>query len=283
MAALGFLRWFGFDSKFYYPNDRIYLRPEDLGLRYEDVSFSTRDGLRLHGWFLPAEGTPRGLVVHFHGNAANITAHLTLVEWLPRNGYHVLMFDYRGYGRSAGRVTRAGTILDGHAAIDYALKRPEVAGLPLLVYGQSLGGAVAIVVAVEHPEVAAVVVESTFGSYRAIAARHVQQLVFSPWLARGVASFVISAGNDPKDFVAKLAPRPLLVITAGADTICHPELGRSLFDAAAEPKTFWQAEGAEHLALLETHDQELMRRILEFFEQATVSAPPGVSGARELP
>lgn len=273
MAALGLLRWFGLDRKFYYPSDKIYVRPEELGLRYEDVSFQTRDGLRLHGWFLPAEGAPRGLVVHFHGNAANITAHLTLVEWLPRHGYHVLMFDYRGYGRSEGRVTRTGTILDGHAALDYARQRPEAAGLPLLAYGQSLGGAVAVVVAAQRPEVAAVVAESTFGNYRGIAARHVQQIVFSPWLARGVANFVISAGDDPEDVVARLAPRPLLVITAGSDKICYPELGRALFDAAAEPKTFWQAEGAEHLALLETHDQELMRRILDFFEQATRSAP----------
>ena len=271
VVALGFVIWYlifvGFDGKFYYPNTTIYDRPEMFGLDFEQVSFRTRDGLKLAGWFFPAQGQSHGTVIHFHGNAANITAHLSLVSWLPDEGYNLLMFDYRGYGESEGKVTRAGTIMDGHTAIDYVLGRPDVQGRPLFIYGQSLGGAVGIVVAAERPEVQAVVAESPFSGYRRIAARHVRQLVFSKWLAKGIATLTVSSGYDPLDVVEQLAPRPLLVIVAGEDEICFPELGRELFAAAGEPKEFWLAFGAVHLGILSEHYSELRERVTLFFEK----------------
>lgn len=267
-VIIGYPLLVGFDGCFYYPNDAVYYHPETFGLDYEAVRFKTADGLTLAGWFLPATGEPQGTVIHFHGNAANITNHIVLVEWLPRHGYNVLMFDYRGYGESEGKVTRTGTIRDGHAAIDYALSRPDVRGRPLFAYGQSLGGAVAVVVAAERPEINAVVAESAFSGYRRIAARVARRLVFSQWLANGLAALTVSAGHDPIDVVDQIAPRPLLVIVAGADEVCFPELGRELFEAAAEPKEFWLAPGAGHLGILEDHDQELMERITQFFQRA---------------
>lgn len=259
----------GFDSCFYYPDDRVYLRPEELRLAYEPVRFSTRDGLTLAGWFFPAEATPRGTVVHFHGNAANISNHLPLVEWLPRRGFHLLMFDYRGYGESEGRVTRAGTILDGHAALDYALRRTETRGLPLFVYGQSLGGAVAVVVAAERPEVRAVVAETTFGGYREIAAAHARRMFLFDWLARLIVRLTISSGHDPLEVVGRLAPRPLLVIAADRDHLCFPHLGRQLYEAAKEPKEFWLAERATHMGVLDEYPLELPQRLVDFFTRAT--------------
>lgn len=266
LAVIGYLKFVGLDGKFYYPNDKVYFQPNELGLEHEDVTFRTEDGLTLSGWFLPARGTARGLVVHFHGNAANITGHIGLVHWLPDAGYHVLMFDYRGYGKSEGRVTRAGTIRDGHAALDYARSRPEAEGLPLLVYGQSLGGAVAIVVAADRPEVDAVVAESTFGSYRGIAALHARQLVYFDWLGRGLARIAISDGYDPIDVVQRIAPRPLLIIAAENDEICFPELARELYDAAGEPKSFWLAPGAEHLGILDVCAEDLQQRVKALFD-----------------
>lgn len=258
----------GFDSWFYYPSRTTYDSPADYGLTYEDVNFETADGLTLHGWFLPAQGTPRGVIVHFHGNAANVTAHVALVAWLPPAGYHVLMFDYRGYGRSEGRVNRAGTVRDGHAAVDYALTRPEAQALPLYAYGQSLGGAVAIVVAAERPELRAVVAESPFDSYRHIAARHASQLLFSRAVGRAAARLTVSAGHDPVDVVGKLSPRPLLVIAAERDTICFPELAQALYDAAGEPKEFWRAPGSEHLSITMDHTGAVIERMRRCFARA---------------
>ena len=269
LGAIGYLKFVGLDSQFYYPDDKVYTSPAELRLASEDVTFTTSDGVRLHGWFLPATGTAKGVVVHFHGNAANISNHLPLVWWLPEAGYHVLMFDYRGFGQSEGKVTRAGTVRDGHAALDYALSRPEARGLPVFFYGQSLGGAVAIVVAAERPEVRAVVAESSFGSYRGIAARHARRMVGLNWLSRLMAAAAISSGYDPLDVVARIAPRPLLVIGAEQDEICFPDLSRELYEAAGEPKSFWLAPRAGHLAILNEHPQELPRRITAFFHEAT--------------
>jgi uncharacterized protein len=269
LLAAGYLKFVGLDSKFYYPDDVAYVEPAQLGVCYEDVHFRTADGLTLHGWFLPASTAPaKGVVVHFHGNAANVSAHLALVSWLPERGYHTLLFDYRGFGKSEGRVSRAGTIRDGHAALDYVLAREDPRGLPVFFYGQSLGGAVAMVVAAERPEVAGVVAESTFSGYRKIAALHVQRLVRVGWLARALATVAISGGHDPIDVVGRLSPRPVLVIGAENDQICFPEMSRELFEAAGEPKWFWLAPRAEHLGILEEYPRELPERICGFFEGA---------------
>ncbi len=268
LFVIGYLKFVGLDGKFYYPDRKPYDRPEDYDLAYQDVSFPTADGLKLHGWFLPAEGKPRGAVLHLHGNAANVSAHVGLIDWLPRAGYHVLMFDYRGYGRSEGKVTRAGTIRDGHAALDYLLSRPETQGLPVFAYGQSLGGPVAIVVAAARPEIRAVVAESPFSSYRGIAARHIVRLVRAEWLAKLLAAVTISDGYDPIAVVSRLAPRPLLVIAAENDQICFPEQARELYAAAAEPKSYWLVPGAEHLAVSIDARDELTERVSTLFAQA---------------
>ena len=268
LLIIGYPLIVGLDGCFYYPNDKVYHRPETFGLDYEDVRFPTRDGLTLAGWFMPAEGEPRGTVIHFHGNAGNITGHLPLVWWLPGRGYNLLMFDYRGYGESEGRVTRAGTITDGHAAIDFALSRADVRGRPLFVYGQSLGGAVGTVVAAERAEVAAVVAESTFSGYRRIGAAYARRLLYFKWLGKALATVTLSDGYDPIDFVGRIGPRPLLVVVAGSDKTCFPELGRELYDAAGQPKEFWLVPGAEHLGIDEHHSREQIERITSFFERA---------------
>jgi fermentation-respiration switch protein FrsA (DUF1100 family) len=267
--AVGYLVFVGFDSKFYYPDRTVYDQPEAFGLVSEDVRFPTRDGLTLHGWFFPAQGEARGTVVHFHGNAANVSAHLGLVAWLPGEGYNLLMFDYRGYGESEGKVTRAGTIADGQAALDYALSRSDVRRRPLFFYGQSLGGAVAIVVAADRPEVTAVVAESTFSGYRRIAVEHLRRLVAFKWLAQGIVGLCISSGYDPIDALPRLAPRPLLVIVGGRDEICFPELGRELFAAAGEPKELWEVPEAQHLGVLAEDYSGLIKQITQFFERAS--------------
>ncbi len=269
LAIIGSAFFVGCDSFFYYPSDRVWQTPPQLGLRHEDVQFQTADGLTLHGWFLPAERQPaRGSVLHFHGNAENITAHLVLVEWLPRRGYNVLMFDYRGYGQSEGRVTREGTIRDGHAALDYLLSRPDIDPNRIVAYGQSLGGAVATVVTAERPEIRGLVLESTFSSYRGIAALHIPIGQLLPGPARWLAAALISSGWDPIDYIARVSPRPVLVIGAERDGICFPQLSRELFDAAGEPRRFWLVPDAAHLDVLSEAGTELERRVVELFEQA---------------
>lgn len=263
----------GCDDKFYYPNNKIYDMPEDFGLAYEDVTFETADGLKLHGWFLPARGQPKGTVIHFHGNAGNISAHVGLVAWLPPSGFNVLVFDYRGYGRSEGKVTREGTILDGRAALDYVLTRKDVDKTRVFALGQSLGGAVATVVAAERTEIRAVVLDSAFSSYRRIAAEHLRRLLRFNLPARFLAGSLISSNYDPIDVVAEIAPRPLLIFASGADEICFPELGRELFDAASEPKEFILTPGASHMEVFVSNLNDAQGKVLQFLESASRDAP----------
>lgn len=274
VLVLGVLVLRGCDGLFYHPSRTVWVTPQELGLASEDVWFESASGARLHGWFLPAEGAPRGTLVHFHGNAENITNHLPLVEWLPRRGFSVLMFDYAGYGRSTGSPTRAGTVRDGHAALDYVLRRPDVDPARVGFYGQSLGGAVALVVAADRPEVRSLVIESSFGDYRGIAALHLRRLIPSTAVARWITNRLVSDGADPLDVIAQVAPRPLLVIAAGDDAVCFPELSRELFEAAREPKAYWVAPGAAHLGILDAAGSELERRVSDWFSRTLQPPSP---------
>ena len=273
LVALAIMLVMGCDGCFYFPSREIVYTPETFRLDYEEVRFKTSDGVELWGWFLKADGPPKGTVLHFHGNAQNISTHIVESYWLPRYGYNVLLFDYRGYGKSQGRVTRAGTVLDGHAAVDYLLSRDDVDPKRLVMFGQSLGGAVGLAVAAERPEIAAMVVDAAFGDYRRVATRHVRKaLLFEP-LAALLVKMLISEGHDPIDLLDRLAPRPLFVIASGKDRICYPDLSRELFDAAHEPKQFCLVEDAAHLGMIQTAGLEAERRITDFYEQALSPAP----------
>jgi uncharacterized protein len=271
-GAVGYTAVVGFDGFFYYPDHRVYYTPDQFQLAFEDVTFRASDGVQLSGWWLPAAGQPKGTVVHFHGNAQNMTSHFMFVYWLPQAGYNLLVFDYRGYGKSSGRVTRAGTIRDGLAAIDYALARPDVDPQRLFVFGQSLGGAVAIVAAAQRPQVRAVAVDSTFSRYRRIAALHVERSLRSSSAGRLVSWAALSGEYDPVDFVGQLSPRPLFIIVSGSDQICFPELGRELFAAAKEPKTLWEVPGIGHTEALDLREDETRRRLIEFFTASDLPA-----------
>lgn len=131
---------------FYYPDHADYGTPAQAGLQHEDIFFQSEDGTRLHGWFIPAQNAgglipARATIIHFHGNAQNLSAHKEAVQWLPAHGYNVFLFDYRGYGLSEGRPNQAGLFADSNAALNYVRSRPDVDKNRLLVFGQSLGAA----------------------------------------------------------------------------------------------------------------------------------------------
>lgn len=261
-AVLGtVVLWIVADGLFYHPNDTVYSAPAAYQVTTETVAFSAPDGPQLHGWWLAPEGRHRGTVVYCHGNAANLTLHTRYVAWLPKLGYAVLVFDYRGYGKSEGRVTREGTVRDAVAAVDFALARDPS---NTVLFGHSLGGAIAISAAAERPAVRAVIAESTFPSYRRVAA------LAAPWLAP-LVPLVVSVGNDPVDAVKNLPPRPLLVIHGIEDNIVPVALGRELYAAAQEPKELWLVPGATHFTPWRVVPDEFERRVDAFFTAAIAS------------
>ncbi|RIX75946.1 alpha/beta hydrolase [Acidovorax cavernicola] len=254
-------------SMFYYPDRVRYETPDALGLRYESVRFTSADGTRLNGWFIPAAGRPdpkvaKGTVVHFHGNAQNMSSHWRFVAWLPRQDYNVFVFDYRGYGESEGKPEPKGVFEDSNAALDHVRARADVDASRLFVFGQSLGGtnAIAAVGSGNRTGVKAVAIESTFYSYSAIANDKLP----------GAGLLV---GNDyaASKYVAAIAPIPLLLIHGTADAVIPHGHSQRLLAEAKEPKQLIEVPGAGHLEPMSAprfgtiYQQTLTR----FFESAS--------------
>jgi uncharacterized protein len=256
---------FGCDSFFYYPNKVRYGSPEELRVAYESVQFPSSDGAKLHGWFLSATGKAHGTVLHLHGNAGNITGHFQHVAWLPAAGWNVLCFDYRGYGKSEGRVTRAGTIHDAQAALGYLLGRPDVDRNRIVVFGQSLGGAIGIVLTAERSEVRGLATDGAFDSYRRVVAWHVHRnpllLVAAWWYPH----FMVGPEYDPIGYIGRITPRPVFIMHGTADQVVDPRMARTLYDAAGEPKELWMVEGADHYGAMQDDAEEAHARLLRFF------------------
>ena len=141
--------------------------PQRLGLAFEDIYLSTRDGETLHGWYVVKPGAT-STVLFFHGNAGNISDRPRTLSYLHELGLNVFMIDYRGYGRSSGRPSAAGTIIDAETAWDYLVHARIITPETIAIYGRSLGGAVAIALAAKT-NACALIVESSFTSIAALA------------------------------------------------------------------------------------------------------------------
>jgi fermentation-respiration switch protein FrsA (DUF1100 family) len=233
---------------FFYPDSARYASPEQFGLQAEDVRLAAADGTRLHGWFLPADGRAKGAVLHLHGNAANVSNHLPLVAWLPARGYHVLMLDYRGFGRSDGRPTLDGIVDDALAALQYLRARPDVDRDRLIVFGQSLGGATALrMLARDAAGVRLAIIDSSFPSYRGIARDATAGSALAP-VAVLAASALPGPDKDPLTALKSIAVP--LIFTHGTRDSVIPSANSDVLHAAAPGSRLWKIPGGEHIAAL---------------------------------
>lgn len=232
-----------------------------LPARGEDVWFKGADGARLHGWFVRAAEQPAtATVVYFHGNGGN----LSYVDWLAgslsERGFDVLLFDYRGYGRSEGEATdERGIYRDADAAYDYLTGARGASADKLILYGQSLGTTAATDLAARR-QVGALVLESGLSSASDMAA------TILPWLPRGAHRFAVNRF----DSVGKLArvTRPVLVAHGEADEIIPVAQGRKLYEAAREPKRLIIVPGAGHNNLVAVGGDEYLDEVAEFMRKA---------------
>ena len=166
---------------FFQPQQIQYMTPDKVGMAYEDVYFGSEDGVKLHGWWLPAKGKAKGTVLFFHGNAENISTHIASVHWLPAQQYNVFLPDYRGYGLSQGSPTLAGAQDDINSAMKYLLQRADIDSERIVLLAQSLGGALSIYNVAHSPyraKIKALITESAFSDYRGI----VREKLDSFWL-----------------------------------------------------------------------------------------------------
>jgi len=229
-----------------------------------DCWVTAEDGVKLHGWFAPAESAKATLVLS-HGNGGNISYRYLLMRSLLRHKYNVLMYDYRGYGRSEGTPGEEGIYRDGRAFLDYAAKLPEVDPKRIILWGTSLGGAVATDVAT-HRTAAGLILESTFSSGKDIA--H----ILYPFLPIG--TFMHSSFNSIDKI--KTLHLPLLVMHGSHDEIIPIGLGRRLYAAANEPKEFYEIVGAGHNDTFFVGGEEYFDRIDQFTSAVFKSPVPPV-------
>lgn len=257
--------------------------PADYGLTAEAISFKTRDGLTLRGWFVPTPVHAKGTLVFSHGYAGECSPDLIYVPFLNGAGYNVCLFDYRGHGASEGKFTslvhyERGDLLD---AIDF-LNKKGVSRVGLI--GFSMGGAIALATTPLCPNVVAVVSDCTFGELGAIIRNAALQRGYPrpgaelvSWLVELLASLRVHANlfsADPIRTIAKISPRPVLIMHGEADTAIPVREAYRLFSAAREPKELWVVPGAGHRQIEEILPIEYRRRLVEFFDRAFESACP---------
>ena len=242
--------------------------PADLGLEYETVRFTTDDGVTLSGWLVPAGRETRTAVIVLHGFSGHRLPELAaFVPWLSER-HHVLQFDFRGHGQSDPGITTLGT----HERRDVAaaVRFLEGRGLgPIALFGVSMGAATAIVAAPELP-VAAVVADAAFAELHHPIASRLREIGY-PLAGLGARAIVAAASvrtrsrlTDPVRAVARIAPRPLLLIAPREDQLIDWRQSLRLYDAAGEPKELMVVDGAGHAEAYAVDPGQYRRRVLEF-------------------
>jgi fermentation-respiration switch protein FrsA (DUF1100 family) len=255
------LRWFE-HRQVYQPYRELEATGSELGRPFEDVCFQTADGVKLNGWFFPADAnsTRKHLVYLLcHGNAGNISHRLDHCAALLETGPAVFIFDYRGYGRSEGRPGEEGTYLDAQAAHQW-LRQRGFAATNIIAFGESLGGGIASELALRET-LAGLILQSTYTSVTDLGRE------LYPWLP------VRRLGTIKYDTLAKL-PRikvPVLVLHSRGDRLIGFHHAEKNFAAANEPKQFWGIAG-EHNRFLEGGRTRYVEGLSRFLVQIEIGA-----------
>jgi len=242
-AILAISPWlFSCSSLLYHPTHHQHYVPAQFGVQPEELWI---DGL--HAWrFRATSGQPQGLVLFFHGNAENLTSHFSALTWLPKEGFDYLIFDYRGYGQSPGKPTPESTVRDGIRVIRWGLSQR----LPLILFGQSLGGAVLqrSLQEFRDPEelkaIRLITLESSFRSYQKAGQKILSQSWIT-WPFQWISHLLLSDSEAPK---LPLPRGPRYAILHGThDRTISVDLGEELFHLAPEPKEAWVVPGGGHI------------------------------------
>ncbi|MCL2009980.1 MAG: alpha/beta hydrolase [Synergistaceae bacterium] len=224
------------------PSAEIIATPAALELPFDDVFFEASDGVRLNGWYIPAENA-RGTLLFFHGNAGNISYRLNSIDIFNKLGLSVFIVSYRGYGRSEGEPSIPGVTFDALGAWKWLTEEKKVPSEKIVVFGRSLGGAVAMEL-MRRVEPRALILESTFSS--------LPEMIKIPFMAP-VARLVVGDIWNSAEAASELTA-PTLCIHSPDDWIVPYSFGRRLYDAVASEKTFVQIRGGHNDGFLESLD-----------------------------
>jgi fermentation-respiration switch protein FrsA (DUF1100 family) len=240
----------------FFPDRQLVATPAAAGLAYEEVWFTAADGVKLHGWYVPGE-PGRPLLLFCHGNAGNISHRIENLWHFRRLGLAVLIFDYRGYGRSEGRSSEEGTYSDARGALGWLQQRgwqPQ----QLIYFGRSLGAGVAVQLALETPP-GALVLETPFPSIAAMGWHHNPILYL-------LLGWLLDARYDSFNKIGRIHT-PLLLFQGDRDSIVPEKMARRLFERANEPKTYYRIEGADHNDTFDVGGEPYWQQWRQFLEQ----------------
>jgi fermentation-respiration switch protein FrsA (DUF1100 family) len=215
--------------------------PETIGLSFKEVNFKAADNIELNGWFIPCEGAEDS-IIFCHGNGGNISHRLEKIAILHIMGLNVFIFDYRGYGRSKGSPSEKGLYKDAEAAYGYLISRDNISAENIILYGESIGGAVAIDLA-RRRKIKALITEETFSSVKDMTRIIYPFLPYFALRSRFDSVSKIKGINVPK-----------LIIHSIDDEIVPFHLGEKLFESASSPKEFLKIRGSHNTAFLDSKE-----------------------------
>ena len=280
---------------FLHPPRRLHHRtPRSfLGIAYERVRLRSRDGVPISAWYVPGPESmePRGVVVLCHGYHGNRAMMLPYLRFLHEAGYAAVLFDWRAHGWSGGKMATFGFTEpdDLVAALDWVSGNPDLASLPVVLLGESMGASVSLLVAASETErVKAVVADSPYARFdHAVEGR--MTLAFGPAVAplvtpraRRIGEAILGVRCDeiaPQGAMEKIFPRPVLLIHGQADRLIDPENSRLIADASPGNVTLWEVPGAAHVQSVFVAGDEYGRRVTDFLREALGSVSTDLPAA----
>lgn len=266
ILSLAALALCGCQSLFYFPSQEKFYDPARISMQYEDVRFKTPSGNEIHAWYFAGrQKQSKGTVLFFHGNAQNLTSHFMMFYWLPNEGYNYLIFDYPGYGESLGKPNPKNTVEAGVAAAAWLKENKDQR--PLIIYGQSLGGIIAMQTAMQIKDrqpISKVVIDGSFSSYRKMARRVLARSYWTWWL-QPITYLVLSDSQSPEP-IDRLAPIPVLFLHGEQDPVIEAESSKDMFAEAHDPKQLWLVPNGQHGDLFEVNNRELRQKFLNYLQ-----------------
>lgn len=259
----------GCTTLFYHPDRFQYVKPENYNFTYREITFHPKDGTELIGWFFPSKlKEVKGTIVHFHGNAQNMSAHFLGLSWVMDRGYNLFVFDYRGYGISDGKPTPEGVNQDSIAALETARKLWSENGKGLFVaYGQSLGGAALMRALKDYPQTESidlVVQDATFMSYQDVS---FHKLLRSPLFFLSPLAYVLISDEYATEKVVQNFTRPTLVIVPQKDSVIDQKFGKKIYKTlGSQKKWIWKLPNTMHISTFHDPKEPYRDRFIKLLE-----------------
>lgn len=224
------------------PTRAFQKTPEFYNIKYQNVYLpvpGSSSNEVIHGWWIPSQRRNLGTLLYLHGNSLNIGSNITQAYRFHQMGFSVFLIDYRGYGKSKGNFPSESQVYqDAQIAWNYLVKQKQIPANQILIYGHSLGGAVAIDLAVKHPEAAGLIVKNSFTSMQKMAG-------INPYFRIFPVSLILRHRFDSLTKVKSLR-MPVLFVHGTADTMIPNTMSKTLYAAAPEPKQLLLVPGAKH-------------------------------------